>query len=75
MQVGDRVAFGLHGGGCPRESACRCGINAGGMIDIIGRESGIHDLLAAEIPCELMHDRADHLKMSQFFRAYRGHSI
>ena len=75
VKVGDRVALGLHGSGCPGESPCRCGVNAGRVIDIIRREAGIHYLFAAEIPRELMHDRADHLKMSEFFRAYRGHSI
>ena len=75
VKVGDRIALGLHGGSCPRESACCRGVNAGGVIDIVRREAGIHDLLAAEIPCKLMHDRADHFQMSQFLRAYRGHSI
>ena len=58
MQISDRVALGLHGSGCPGESPCRCGVNAGRVIHIIRREAGIHDLLAAEIPRELMHNRA-----------------
>ena len=75
VKVGERIAFRLHGGGCPGESTCRRGINAGGVIDIVRRKARIHDLFAAEISRELMHDCADHLKVPQFLRAYRGHSI
>ena len=75
VKVGERIAFRLHGGGCPGESTCRRGINAGGVIDIVRRKARIHDLFAAEIARELMHDRADHFQMPQFFGAYRGHSI
>ena len=75
MEIGDGVALGLHIRRRPRHAACRRGINAGGMIHIIRREAGIHNLFAAEIARELMHDRADHFQMPQFFRAYRGHSI
>lgn len=75
MKVGDGVALGLHGCRRPGHSACRHGVDAGRVIDVVRSEAGIHDLLAAEIPRELMHDRPDHLKVSEFLRAYRGHSI
>ena len=75
MEVGNRVALGLHIRRSPRHAACRSRINAGGMIDVIRCKAGIHDLFAAEIARKLMHDRAYHLKMPQFLRAYRGHSI
>ena len=75
VQVGKRVALGLDIRRRPRHAACRDGVNAGGVVNVIRCETGIHDLLSAEIPRELMHDRADHLKMIQFLRAYRGHSI
>ena len=75
MQVGDGVALGLDISRCPRHTAGRYRIDARGMIDIIRRKAGIHDLLAAKIARKLMHDRADHLQMIEFLRAYRGHSI
>ena len=75
MEVCNRVALGLHIRRSPRHAACRSRINAGGMIDVIRCKAGIHDLFAAEIARKLMHDRTYHLKMPQFLRAYRGHSI
>lgn len=75
VQVGKRVTFGLDIRRRPRHSASGNGINACGVINVIWREAGIHDLFAAEIPRELVHNRPDHLKMIQLLRTYRGHSI
>ena len=69
-QICDHIALYSHAGRTPGETRGRRGINARGMIHKIGIKSRFLYLLHGEIPCKLMHNRADHLQVSQFLCTY-----
>ena len=69
-QVGNQIAFHLHGRGGPGETGSGGRINARGMVNKIGVESGCFDLFLTEIPGELVDKGPNHLQMAQFFRSH-----
>ena len=71
-QICHGVAFDLHGSGAPWETGSRCGINTGGMVNKVGCESRILNLVILQIPCQLVDDGTDHFQMAQLFRADVG---
>ena len=71
-QVGDGVAGDLHGAGRPGIARGKLRENARRVVHKIGIKARFPDLLLAEIARELVHDRADHLKMPQLLGADRG---
>lgn len=68
-QIRNQVTFYGHGCGIPRESGGCCGINACGVIHKIRIKAALLDIVITEIPRQLVHDRANHLKMPQFLCA------
>lgn len=71
-QVGDGVARDLHGTGGPRRAGGKLWENAGRVVDKIGGEARLADLLLRQIARELVDDGADHLKMPQLLCTDRG---
>lgn len=68
VQIGNRVALDadiLHVEGNARR---RDRIDPRRVVDEIGVEAGLFDLVDREVPRELGNDRADHLKVSKFIR-------
>ena len=64
-EVGDGIARDLHRRRRPRIAGGELREHAGRVVDEIGIEAGLLDLIYREVPRELMDDGADHLKMSQ----------
>ena len=71
-EVGDGVARDLHRRRRPRIAGRKLREHARGVIDEIGIEAGLLDLVRREVPRELMDDGADHLKVSQLLCADCG---
>ena len=71
-QVGDGIARDLHGTGGPRRAGSKLWENAGRVVDKIGGEARLADLLLRQIARELVDDGANHLKMSQLLCADCG---
>ena len=71
-QVGDGVARNLHGAGGPRRAGSKLWENAGRVVDKIGGEARLADLLLRQIARELVDDGANHLKMPQLLCTDRG---
>lgn len=71
-EVGDGIARDLHRRRRPRIAGGKLREHAGRVVDEIGIEAGLLDLIYREVPRELMNDGADHLKMPQLLRADRG---
>ena len=69
VKVGDRVALGSNRERVERHSRRRYGIDARRVIDKVGVKAGFLDILLAEIPRELIYDRADHFEVVQFLRS------
>ena len=68
-EVGDGIARDLHRRRRPRIAGGELREHAGRVVDEIGIEAGLLDLIYREVPRELMDDGADHLKMSQLLGA------
>lgn len=71
-QVGDGVARDLHGTGGPRRAGGKLWENAGRVVDKIGGEARLADLLLRQIARELVDNGANHLKMPQLLCTDRG---
>ena len=71
-QVGDGVARNLHGAGGPRRAGGKLREDAGRVVDKIGGEARLADLLLRQIARELVDNGADHLKMPQLLCADCG---
>ena len=71
-QVCHGITLYRHAGSIPWASGCGSGIHTDGVVHKIGRETGILVLAVIEIPCQLVDDCADHLKVSQLFCTYVG---
>ena len=72
VQIGERVAGD---GKCVRVercAGCRSRVDARGVVHKIRVEALLLNLLRRQIPRELIHDRADHLEVRQFFRTDKG---
>ena len=72
LVVGDGIARDLHRRRRPRIAGGELREHAGRVVDEIGIEAGLLDLIYREVPRELMDDGADHLKMPQLLGADRG---
>ena len=72
VQIGERVPGDGKGRGAERYAGCRDGVYAGGVVDKVGVESLLIDLLGGEVSCELVDDGADHLEVGELFGAYIG---
>ena len=71
-EVGDGIARDLHRRRRPRIAGGELREHAGRVVDEIGIEAGLPDLIYREVPRELVDDGADHLKMPQLLRADIG---
>ena len=71
-EVGDGIARDLHRRRRPRIAGGELREHAGRVVDEIGIEAGLLDLIYREVPRELMDDGADHLKMPQLLCADIG---
>lgn len=67
-QIRNDIALGLVFTGIVRDSARRLRPKRGGVVDIIGTETGVFDFLHGQILCKLIDDGSDHLKVGEFFR-------
>lgn len=67
-QIGDGVALGLEGCGRPRDTGGRLRINTGCMIDKVGIEAALADLLRCKITGQLIKYAGDHLHVCKFTR-------
>jgi hypothetical protein len=72
VKVGYYVALGLYACGIPREPACRGGVNTCGVVYKIGVEATLFNFLKAQVPCQLINNRAYHLKVRKFLYTYNG---
>ena len=72
LVVGDGIARDLHRRRRPRIAGGELREHAGRVVDEIGIEAGLFDLIYREVPRELVDDGADHLKMPQLLCADRG---
>ena len=72
LVVGDGIARDLHRRRRPRIAGGELREHAGRVVDEIGIEAGLLDLIYREVSRELMDDGADHLKMPQLLCADRG---
>ena len=69
-QIRHGIPLDLHGSGTPGEAG-GCGrVDPHGVIHEIGGEGRILDLGILQVPGQLMDDGADHLQMTQLFRAH-----
>ena len=66
-KVGDGITLDLHACGGVGEPGCRSGVDPGGMIHEVGGKGRVTVLLIFHIPCQLMDNGTDHLKMAKFF--------
>lgn len=64
------IALDLHGRSAPGGSCGGGGVDACGVIHEVGGERRVFHLIIFQVPGQLMHDRADHFQVPQFFRAY-----
>ena len=71
-EVGDGIARDLHRRRRPRIAGGELREHAGRVVDKIGIEAGLFDLIYREVSRELVDDGADHLKMPQLLCTYRG---
>ena len=71
-EVGDGIARDLHRRRRPRIAGGELREHAGRVVNEIGIEAGLFDLIYREVPRELVDDGADHLKMPQLLGADRG---
>ena len=71
-EVRDGVARDLHGARRPRVTRGELRENACRVVDKIGLESSLLDLLLGQIARKLVNDRADHLEMPQLLCADVG---
>ena len=72
LVVGDGIARDLHRRRRPRIAGGELREHAGRVVDKIGIEAGLFDLIYREVSRELVDDGADHLKMPQLLCADRG---
>ena len=68
-QVGDEVAFDLHGSRAPWESRRRGRVYARRVVYEIRVKSGLFYLFFRQVPRQLVYDGAYHFQMAQFARA------
>lgn len=66
-EITDDVALDRHTGRTPWESGGRCRIDACGMIDKIGGELCHTYIVVIQVTGKLVHNGANHLKVSEFF--------
>ena len=71
-EVGDGIARDLHRRRRPRIAGGELREHAGRVVNEIGIEAGLFDLIYREVPRELVDDGADHLKMPQLLGADIG---
>ena len=71
-EVGDGIARDLHRRRRPRIAGGELREHAGRVVDEIGIEAGLLDLIYREVSRELVDDGADHLKMPQLLCAQRS---
>ena len=71
-QICHRVSLDGHAGSVPGAAGRGGGIYACGVVNEIWRKSGVFDLTIIEIPCQLMHNRANHLQVTQFLCTRRS---
>ena len=69
-KIRNRIALGLKFTGIQRNSSCCLRPDTCCMINIIGSKSGIFNFLRGQISCQLMNNRSDNFKMSQFLCSY-----
>lgn len=74
-QVCDDIPLDADACGIPGGAGGGCGIYASGMIDKIGGEASVSQLLLGEVAGELVDDGADHLQVSQLLCSYRGSEL
>ena len=67
LVVGDGIARDLHRRRRPRIAGGELREYAGRVVNEIGIEAGLLDLIYREVPRELMDDGADHFQMSELF--------
>ena len=71
-EVGDGIARDLHRRRRPRIAGGKLREHAGRVVNEIGVEAGLFDLIYREVSRELVDDGADHLKMPQLLCAQRS---
>ena len=71
-QVSDHIALHLHGSCGPGCTRCELGIYCCGVVNEISVKACLLDLIHCEISCQLVHDGAYHLEVTQFFYPHRS---
>ena len=68
-EIRDGIACDLHGGSRPRITGGKLREHAGGVVNKVGIETGFLNLVGGQVPGQLVHDGAHHLKVPQFLCA------